>query len=138
MVFSFLFGKKEDPEVRAYVETMLILAAADGDLGQKEAAAIAAVMTNHPKMSSLTENDLKGLIDRCMQAIISDGIDQRIREIARMLPSMSQRVDAIKMALVVALVDGVLAPTEMAVLQRMGSVFGLTASQVDSVVNSLR
>jgi tellurite resistance protein len=137
MVFSFLFGKKEDPEVRAYLETMLILAAADGDLGQKEAAAIAAIMTNHPKMQSLSENDLKGLIDRCLQAIISDGIDARIQEIARMLPSPAQRVDAIKMALVVALVDGTLEPNEMAVLQRMGSVFGLTASQVDSVMNRL-
>jgi tellurite resistance protein len=135
MVFGRLLGKREDPEVRGYIESMLILAMADGELEDEEIDDIIVAIVNHPKMSGLSGKEIDQIARRSLIAMEKQGLEDRISSVAKMLPSKELRLDAIRMSLSVSMADGELEPQEMALLQKMQQIFGLSDEQISAIVN---
>jgi tellurite resistance protein len=137
MVFSRLFGEQSGSEARAYIETMLILATADGDFSRQEVESMTAILANHPRTKGLSESDFKQIVEACQRDMAAQHVDARIRAIAGMLPQQSQRIDAIKIALVIAIADGRFDPTELSLLDKFQLAFGLSEAQVHQILNEL-
>jgi tellurite resistance protein len=137
MVFSRLFGNQGGSEARAYIETMLILATADGDFSRQEVESMMTILAHHPKTKGLSEYDFKQIIEACQQDMATQRVDARIQAIAAMLPQQAQRVEAIKIALVIAVSDGGFDPNELSILDKFQRAFGFSEAQIHQILNEL-
>lgn len=133
-MFKGLMGLGEDPERRGLIETMLILALADGELEEDEISDIIANSLRHPKMKGMNDREFDRLIRRSLTAIDKQGLDKRIESVCALLPSKQSRLDALDLAISVAMSDGELEAPEERVMERMAHLMGLTQAEVQSIV----
>lgn len=75
------------------------------------------------------------MIRRSLNAIESEGIDARIKTIARILPNQEQRIDTIRMCLSICASDGDIAPDELEILKKMQAEFDLSETQMEKLLN---
>lgn len=134
-MFGRLLGKKEDPEVRGYVECMLLLALADGELEEDELDSIFTTFASHPKMENMGWKELKAIAIRSLGAMERQGEEARIRAVASLLPTVEQRMEALELSLSVAMADGELEPPEAKILEKIQRVFGLSEQQVEEIIS---
>lgn len=130
MVWGKLIGRSVTPEVRAYLETMMMLSLADGEVEDEEIQDLAVTIARHPKMRDLGDRQVIDTLIKSWKEIEKQGMDRRMREIAGML-SHDQRIDAIGMAISVASSDGQIEPEEMSVLQKLQKSFGLSDADIE-------
>lgn len=135
MVWDKLSVKREDPECRAFIETVYLVAIADGEFEEVEMNDLSITVAQHPKMRQMTEREVSHILKRCHDALALEGLDIRIQAIARMLPDAHQRIDAISIAVACALADGQVEPEELVVLKHMQAAFGLSDKQVEQVIS---
>lgn len=138
MVFKRLMGHKEDPEDRAYIETMLIISMADGEIEDSEIEDLAVSVYRHPRMQRLGDRTVIRILNNAARDIEQQGIDHRLSVISQMLPTMQQRMEAIGMAMSVSMSDGDIEPEELAILQKMKSAFNLSDEQVEAAMDKYR
>jgi tellurite resistance protein len=133
-IFNRFLGKKEDPEVRGYIECMLLLACADGELESDELDDIFVKTATHPKMEGLTWHEIKSIAMRSLSAMEKEGEDARIRSLAKLLPTQDVRIGALEMCLSVSLSDGELEPDEAEVLGKIQLAFGISDEQIEAMI----
>jgi tellurite resistance protein len=137
-MFSSLLGNKENNERRGYIETMLILAFADGELEDDEVTDIIHNALRHPKMRDMSDKEFDRLIRRSLTAMDKQGLDKRIEEVCKLLTTHEMRLNAIDLAVSVAMSDGEMEPDEVRVLERMTALMGLSEADVQTVVTRYR
>ena len=138
MVWDFLTARGATPEQKAYLEAMLILAMADGELEDEELDDMAISCARHPKLSDLGDRTIISVLNDCYRKMLNQGNDKRIHEMAKVLPSTQQRMDAIGLALSVSMSDGTIEPEELAILKQMQSIFGLSDTQIQQVMDQYK
>lgn len=138
MVWNKLLGHEENDEDRAFIEAMLMISMADGEIEEEEIDDLVVSIVRHPKMKRLGDRAIIRILNKGVRNIETQGIDARIRWIAQKLSDANQRIEAIGMALSISLSDGDIEPQERAVLQRMQQGFGLTDEQIEIAMNNYR
>jgi tellurite resistance protein len=138
MVWGKLMGHEENPEDRALAEAGIMLSMADGMIEDEEIDDLVVSIFRHPKMQRLGERTIVRILNNAVRDVEKQGIDARIRWIASQLPNVSQRLDAIGIALSVSMSDGTIEAEEVAILQKMQRAFGLSDEQIEAIMQQYR
>lgn len=138
MVWGKLMGHEENPEDRALIESGIMISMADGMIEDEEIDDLVISIFRHPKMQRLGERTLVRILNNAVRDIEKQGIDTRIRWIASQLPSVSQRLEAIGIALSVSMSDGTIEGQEVVILQKMQHAFGLSDEQIENIMQQYR
>lgn len=136
-----LFGRKttgSEPEIRLFLETMLIMMAADGDIHENELAQFMHQIRIREEFQGISREDLDRHMQDARRAIKMENAEDRIRLIALGLPHHNQRLAAVCMSLSVALGNHELAPSEKVVLTMMRDAFGLTNADLELAMKTAR
>ncbi|MDX2078512.1 MAG: tellurite resistance TerB family protein [bacterium] len=133
-----LFGRGVTPEQKAYLEAMLILAMADGDLEDSEISDMIVNCIQHPALSGLSDKAILNSLNDSYRKMQRQGNDKRISEMAHVLTTTQQRMDALGVALSVSMADGTIEPQELVLLKQMQRAFGLTDAQVQQAMDKYR
>jgi len=109
----------------AYIEVMLLMAMADGELQEEEATQLAFTVANRPEFGSLSERQLADAVSRATERIQQAPARQRLAELARALPTEQERFKATAFAYSILVADGIVAPGETRCLLDIQQAFGL-------------
>ena len=135
-------GPISDGELNAYIETMMLLAIADGMVKEVELhvvqMAVVSYLENHPTIGAMTRQELIDLCYACAQKIYDEGAQYRLRLAAQALDSHEKRMYALGMAVAVSTSDGFIHPTERDALKLIQRAFNLTDDEVKKAVESFR
>lgn len=134
-----LFGNKTtgtEPEVRLFIETMLLMIAADGQVEDGEMAQFMAEVQSRPELAGLTQGAIDEHVETSFAAIKAEGIPKRIKAIAEGLRDREQRIAAATMAVSIGLDDKGLATAERTLLNMLADAFGLSSEDVADVVTA--
>lgn len=121
-------------KVRFFIETMLIMISADGEIADAEMSQFMDQLRNRPELDGMSWRALDEHVRTAFSIIKRDGVEQRLKTIADALPSHDARRGALSMALSVAVGDGSLSPAEHTVMQMIQDAFGLTDPDVESAL----
>ena len=133
-LFQRLFGdstRTDQPEVRLFVESMLIMIAADGVVDEAELDQFVRQVHIRTEFKGVKQKVIDKHVQAAFADIRRDGLDSRIHEIAAGLTTREQRLAALGMAMTIASGDGALVPTESSVLERMRIAFQLPSDIYD-------
>lgn len=129
-----LFGRKIDADIQSYMEIMVILSMADGELEDDEINDLIVTCLKHPRLSSMSEKQFTTAVDRAFRNVQREGVDARLRALQQNLPSRDQRLDVMGMALSISASDGTIEEAEMVILKKMQSAFGLSDADIDKLI----
>lgn len=132
-----LFGRRIDQDIQAYMDVMMILAMADGELEDEEVQDLIVSIYSHPRMKGMSERQIVTTGEKSYQLLLREGVDARLRAASQALPEKVQRIDAMTMALSMSASDGTIEPEEMAVLRKIQTAFNLSDSEIDQIIDSL-
>jgi uncharacterized tellurite resistance protein B-like protein len=136
-----LFGRHAGPtpqELRLFLEAMIIMMAADGQIDDQEMAQFMAQVQTRDELRGLASDEVERHMRAASLAIKKEGVQARLQAIARGLPHPDQRMVAVSMALSIALGDRELARGEKQVLRLMQETFGLEDRQLDEAIDDAR
>jgi len=122
---------------QAFVEVMLLMAAADGEVQKEEATQLALTIASREEFAAMSESDISSAVTGALGRIQSQGEEQRLNELAGLLPGEDERLKAMMFAYSILVADGVVAPGETACLARMQQVFGLSSEDLRHVLRSV-
>lgn len=114
----------DQTELEALVETMYLVAFADGEYGEDERAHFERCV------DMLTEGRMSGsafdhVVAEMVAGIQAEGRDRRIASLKRRLPTPRLRQIALILAMDMAAADGVLHPNERSFVEALGVAFGM-------------
>jgi len=130
-MFGGLFG--EDKEKRGYIEAMLIVSCSDGDIEDEEIDRLVQRVYRHPKMASMSPNEVLRYLQRSLKAIGRQGVEKRVEEVCKLLTTKEMRLAGVDFALSIAMADGELEPGEKRIVQRMIQLMGLSEADVNPI-----
>lgn len=135
-------GPVSDAELHAYIETMMLLAIADGMIKDVELhviqMAVVSYLENHPTIGAMTRQQLIDLCYACAQKIYDEGANSRLIATANALDSHEKKMYALGMAVAVSTSDGVIHATEREALKMIQKAFGLSDDEVRQAVASFK
>ncbi len=127
-------GPFTNDELRAYIETMMLFAVADGTVRKAELnmvqMTVVGYLESHPSLKGMTRQQLIDLCFECANAIYDEGPAARLTKVAAILSTEQQRMFALSMAAAVAGADGYIQTGERAGFALLQRAFGLTVEQV--------
>jgi uncharacterized tellurite resistance protein B-like protein len=130
---------KTDDARRFLVETMLGAMEADGDVTEEEMATFQANLENHELFKGLSGEEIERFIDIAAAAISEAGGGKaRLAEIAKHLPSRTQRLAAYAMACEICVSDKALAEAEIDFLDATQAAFTLDETEAKDVFEAAR
>ncbi|MEJ7603803.1 MAG: TerB family tellurite resistance protein [Kofleriaceae bacterium] len=130
---------KTDDSRRFLIEAMLGAMEADGDVTEEEMATFQSSLENHDLFKGLTGEEIERFIDLAAASIRDGGGGKaRLADIAKNLPSRSQRLAAYAMACEICVSDRSLAEAEIDFLDAMQTAFGLEESEAKEVFEAAR
>lgn len=128
---------QEIEPVEAYLDCLLMGAAADKELRDEELAAIIAFVISRPEFDGIEEDHLRDYINARLRAFASGGTAARLEQLIGDLVSVSERENAYGLAVSIALADGELAPEERAFLVQLRRALDLDEAHAERIVASL-
>lgn len=133
-------GRVQTQDPRRYViEAMLGAMEADGDVTEDEMASLQGNLEGHELFAGLTRDEVSRFVDLAADAIREAGGGQaRLPEIAKGLPSRTQRLTAYGMACEVCVSDRELAEAEIDYLDALQSALGLDEGEAKEVFEAAR
>lgn len=133
-------GPFTNDELNAYIETMMLLAIADGTVKNSELnmiqMTVVSYLETHPNLSGMTRKQLTDLCFERANALYSDGLQERLKAIADVLKTSEQRMYAFGMAAAVATADGFIQTGERAGFTLLQRAFGLTDEQAQEAIKA--
>ena len=130
---------KTDDARRFLIETMLGAMEADGDVTEEEMATFQANLENHDLFKGLSGEEIERFIDLAAAAIREAGGGKaRLSDIAKHLPSRSQRLAAYAMACEICVSDKSLAEAEIDFLDATQAAFTLDENEAKDVFEAAR
>ena len=130
-------GRRENPLYGALLEAAFLVAAADGELTREEVGELADLITRMTSQA-VAPGELADSIGAYSGQLEQGGRTAMIDALAAACPEPAARKQVLHFAILVALCDRALAPSELLVLHRLGHAFGLDAEQVNGAVRQLR
>lgn len=138
--FTTPTGPFTTDELRAYIETMMLFAIADGTVRKSELnmvqMTVVSYLENHPALKAMTRQQLIDLCFECANAIYDEGPSLRLKKVAEVLKTEQQRMFALSMAAAIASADGYIQTGERAGFTLLQRAFGLTAEQVRAALEA--
>lgn len=98
--------------VEAYLDCLLMAAAADKELRDEELATIIAFVISREEFAGLEEDHLRDYINERLRTFATGGTARRLQTLGADLPTVEQRENAYGLAVSMALADGELAVEE--------------------------
>lgn len=130
--------KTDDPR-RFLIETMLGAMEADGDVTEDEMATFQGNLESHQLFEGLSGEEISRLVDLAADSIREAGGGKaRLPDIAKALPSRSQRLTAYTMACEICVADRELAEPEIEYLDATQHAFGLADDEAREVFEAAR
>lgn len=126
-----------DPLFGAMLEAAFLLASADGQLSPEELGELASMVSSMTGESVSPAALADSFADYSAQ-LERSGRAARIEALAASCPSPEVRRQVISFAVLVALCDRDLAPSELFVLHSLGKAFGLAAPEINDTIRSLK
>jgi uncharacterized tellurite resistance protein B-like protein len=131
-------AQAEDPR-RYVIEAMLGAMEADGDLQEEEVAVFEGNLASNSLFEGLTGEELSRLTDQAADAIRdAGGGKKRLEDIAKHLPSRTQRLGAYALSCEICVADKQLAESEIDYLDAMQTAFALQESEAKDVFEAAR
>jgi len=128
----------DDPR-RFLVEAMLGAMEADGDVTEEEVATLEGNLANHPLFEGMSGDEVSRVTDLAADAIReAGGGKNRLAEIAKGLPSRTQRLAAYAMACEICVADRELAEAEIEYLDRLQAALALDDTEAKEVFEAAR
>jgi tellurite resistance protein len=119
-----------DP-VEAYLDTLLMAAAADRELRDEELATLIAFVIERDEFDGIGEDALREYIYGRLQEFSSGGTPKRLDALTDELPGVEERENAYGLAVSMALSDGELAEEERVFLVALRNALDLDDDQVE-------
>lgn len=135
MGLSGLFGRGTKKDQQAYMEVMVMLALADGEIEDSEIDDIITTIVSSGRMKGLTDRQLNTMFRQSIRDMGGQGMDTRLRAIAGKIPDREDRMEAMGMAISTSASDGEIEPQERAILEKMQRAFGLTDAEIDDILS---
>jgi uncharacterized tellurite resistance protein B-like protein len=118
----------------ALLETMLLAAAADGDISKVEVEDIYRRVFERPEFEGIQMGDLRDAIAKAAQRVAAaHDLQHILPSLVERLPDPDSRALAFALAASVAVSDHRTPPKELAVLKALQEAFGLNDAQVASL-----
>lgn len=121
--------------VEAYLDCLLMAAAADKELRDEELATIIAFVISREEFAGLEEDHLRDYINERLRNFATGGTARRLQGLGADLPSIEQRENAYGLAVSMALADGELAPEEKTFLIQLRSALELDEERASRILN---
>jgi len=119
-----------EPVERLYADAMVLMAAADGVVREKELLAMLENMAGDPAFKDISVDAAERYIAESVQNLANDGLPQRLAILAHGLTTRLQRTRAYTLAWRVASVDGAPSAPELRTLELLQATFGLPDEEV--------
>jgi uncharacterized tellurite resistance protein B-like protein len=139
-VFDKLMGKRgnqEESDARGYVEAMIMMIAADGVIEEEEIDDFMRNVYQSRRLAAVPHAEMMSMIKRSLHAISTEGVDRRIAAVGQMLPSVDQKLEAVRMCVSICASDGDVAPDELEILKKMQREFDLSDQQIETVLQEV-
>lgn len=115
---------------RWLIEAMVIGAAADGEIDDRESEEIYRIVSNHASFTGLGTEELRTILQRSLSAVIEDGFVPRLYALNGALRRYAHRVLAFRAAVRVAVADGRVNEEEFGLLREMQKILGIVDGDV--------
>ncbi len=115
----------------ALFETMILAAAADGQVDKKELEEIYRRVFERPEFHGIHADDLRQAIEHAAKRVAeAHSLEHIVPSIVDRLPEKAQRELAFGLAASVVVADGKVPPSEMSVLKHLQEMFDLEDDEV--------
>ncbi len=123
--------------VEAYLDVLLMAAAADGVLEDEELATIIAFVVTRPEFEGLDDDQLRNYIQSNLRHYSAGGIEPRLETLRDDLPLPEQRENAYGLATAMAISDGEVADLERDFLKALQQALALDDARAEIVRDQL-
>jgi len=120
----------------AIVESAFLVAVADGEFDDSERSAFEHVVISACD-GVVTERQMHGLIADLQDQLAEDGIDKRVKMVAKTITKTEHAREALRISALLAHVSGGVSDIEREVLSKLSSAFGLDAGAVKSAMKEV-
>jgi len=121
----------------AVVESAYLVAAADGTFDDTERGAFEHVVLSACN-GKVGEDQLRALLADLADLHAEDGVDKRVKMVARSVSRPDQAREVLRVAALIAHVSEGVSDVERQVLEKMAVAFGLATTAVDDAVSDVR
>ena len=125
------------PTNQLYVETMMLMASADGKLDPAELDKFGEQLASQPEFADLTPKQAGIYMERCLDKLAAEGVEARLDALVAGLREEEQRFVAFRLALEMCLADGSASFHERELLKLFQERLGLSEEFVSSQVERL-
>lgn len=115
---------------RLFAETMVLVAASDGEVRRAELVAMLEQMAGDAVFRGVSMDEAKRHLGDSIQSLAADGLPQRLSVLAQGLTTHAQRLKAFRLGLKIAYVDGAPSKQELRTLDLLQATFGLADDEV--------
>lgn len=119
--------------VDAYLDCLLMAAAADNEIRDEELATIIAFVLSREEFDGLDEDQLRDYINQRLRLFAGGGTQERLEELIADLPNTETRENAYGLAVAMTFSDGELAPEERSFLIRLRMALDLDAQRAEEL-----
>jgi tellurite resistance protein len=136
-----MLGAFEPDELDALIETMVLAAAADGELGSEERALLVRTVvdlcrgTRHE--ASAERARLEELVAQIEASRAADGAESRLAAVRRRLPRKESRKAAFALAARVSVADGIVRTTERELLFELATSLEIDHDEAADLVKAV-
>lgn len=122
--------------VEAYLDCLLMAAAADGEIRDEELATIIAFVLSREEFDGLDEDQLRTYINQRLRLFASGGTGERLETLTAEFNSKGERENAYGLAVAMTFSDGELAPEERSFLIRLRMALDLDEITAERLENA--
>ena len=121
----------------AVLELAIIMAAADGDVSEREAEQIVDVV-HRLAGGPFDVSGLRGVVSVTRDRLAREGVDRRLQAAAAALPDPAERHQAFRIVAAIALVDRWLDRAELRLFNSLARVFEIPPAEAQRLVTEIR
>jgi uncharacterized membrane protein YebE (DUF533 family) len=125
------------PYADACIESMVLAAAADGSLDEREADHIHDMAERLPALGGIDGLELERFVKDAAGRIAREGAERRLKALAAWLPADARR-GAFTLATVIALANHRATEEQMIFLERMRQEFAISSAEADEILETVR
>ncbi len=135
------FRQLDRSKIGALVETMMLAADADGELGEDERAELASqigrLAAETPLEPLVTGEALHGMLDQAQRDIARDGREARLQAVKDQLGDAESRKGALGLAVLITAADGIVRTSERELILDMAEALEVDRDEAADMVRSI-